>query len=147
MMGARSFAVTAFVLAIVGAVACQRSVQEAGPLPEEEAELSQLCDRPVDTPYTVKPVIKDQDRALRIVLRNYTKALQDAGIGGTVYVWVCIDTSGRVRNALVEESSGNRALDAAALASAREMEFTPARNNDEVVPVWIHFPILFEVIR
>jgi protein TonB len=110
-------------------------------------EPSPLCDRPVDTPYTVRPEIKNRTGAVRAIMRNYPKVLQDAGIDGTVYVRVCIDTNGRVRNALVEESSGHQALDAAALAAAREIEFTPARNNDEVVPVWIHFPILFEVIR
>jgi TonB family protein len=114
-------------------------VQEAEPIP--------LCDRPVDTPFTVRPEIKDRAGALRIIMRNYPELLQDAGIGGTVIVSLCLDTNGRVRNALVKESSGHRALDAAALRSAREMEFTPARNNDEVVPVWIHFPVLFEVIQ
>jgi protein TonB len=136
--------VTAIVLAIASA-ACQRP--EAGPLPEEDAELSRFCDRPVDTPYTVRPELKDRRRAVKAIMRNYPKLLQDAGIDGMVYVWVCIDTNGRVRNALVEESSGHEALDAAALAAAREIEFTPARNNGEVVPVWVAFPILFEVFR
>jgi TonB family protein len=137
-MSARSLALTAIVLAIASA-ACQRPVEEVEPSP--------VCDRPVDTPYTVRPEIKDRTRAMRIIMRNYSKELQDAGIDGTVNVSMCIDTSGRVRNALVEKSSGHRALDAAALAAAREIEFTPARNNDEVVPVWIAFPILFEVFR
>jgi TonB family protein len=70
---------------------------------------------------------------------------QDAGIGGTVYVWLFIDTEGRVQNAQVQESSGNATLDAAAMQAVYLIEFTPALNMDKRVPVWVAFPILFEI--
>ncbi|UCC83851.1 MAG: TonB family protein [Gemmatimonadota bacterium] len=114
-------------------------------LPPPPSDVSRLGDRPVFTPYTVRPEIKDRRRAVQIVMAHYPKILQDAGIGGTVYVWLFIDTNGRVQNAQVQESSGNESLDAAAMEAVYEIEFTPALNMDKRVPVWVAFPILFEV--
>jgi outer membrane biosynthesis protein TonB len=76
-------------------------------LPPPPSDASRIGDRPVFTPYTVRPEIKDRRRAVGIVMAHYPKILQDAGIGGTVYVWLFIDTEGRVQNAQVQESSGN----------------------------------------
>jgi TonB family protein len=116
-------------------------------LPPPPSDASRLGDRPVFTPYTVRPEIKDRVEARRIVLRNYPKLLQDAGIGGTVNVWLFIDANGAVKNAQVQKGSGNSALDQAAIKSAYDFEFTPALNMDKRVPVWVSFPIQFEVTR
>jgi TonB family protein len=114
-------------------------------LPPPPSDVSRIGDRPVFTPYTVRPEIKDRQRAKEIMRQNYPKILQDAGIGGTVFVWVFIDTSGRVQNAQVQQGSGNAALDAAALEAVYEFEFTPALNMDKRVPVWVAFPVTFHV--
>jgi protein TonB len=114
-------------------------------LPPPPSDASRLGDQPVFTPYTVKPEVKNRREALRIVERNYPKLLKDAGIGGTVVVWVFIDTNGIVKNAQVQKGSGNSALDDAALKSAQEFEFTPALNRDKRVPVWVQIPITFGI--
>ena len=44
---------------------------------------------------------------------------------------------------VVATSSGHEALDEAGLRVARSMRFTPARNQGEIVPVWIAIPIMF----
>ena len=116
-------------------------------LPPPPSDASRLGDQPVFTPMTVRPEIKDRRAALRIVERNYPRLLKDAGIGGDVNVWVFIDANGAVQNAQVQKSSGNRALDDAALRSAQEFTFTPALNRDKRVPVWISIPIAFAVIN
>ena len=116
-------------------------------LPPPPSDASRLGDQPVFTPMTVRPEIKDRRAALRIVERNYPKLLKDAGIGGAVNIWVFIDTNGAVQNATVAKSSGNKALDSAALKSAREFSFTPALNRDKRVPVWVSIPITFAVIN
>ena len=116
-------------------------------LPPPPSDASRLGDQPVFTPMTVRPEIKDRKAALRIVERNYPKLLKDAGIGGSVNVWVFIDTDGKVQNAQVQKSSGNKALDDAALKSARVFSFTPALNRDKRVPVWVSIPITFAVIH
>ena len=113
-------------------------------LPPPPSDASRIGDQPVFTPYTVRPEIKDRARAMEIVMQHYPKILQDAGIGGRVYVWLFIDTNGRVQNAQVQESSGNATLDGAALEAVYEIEFTPALNMDKRVPVWVAFPIVFE---
>jgi protein TonB len=122
-----------------------KTTLEANPLPPPPTETSRLGDRPVFTPYTVRPEIKDPDDAGRIVLGNYPKILQDAGVGGTVTVWVFVDTNGAVANAKVQESSGVEALDEAALRSVYEFEFTPAWNMDQKVQVWVTIDITFQV--
>jgi TonB family protein len=114
-------------------------------LPPPPADVSRVGERPVFTPYTVKPEIKDRERAKQIMLQHYPKILQDAGIGGTVHVWVFIDTVGHVQNAQVQVSSGNAALDQAALESVYEFEFTPALNMDKLVEVWVALPVTFHV--
>ncbi len=116
-------------------------------LPPPPSDASRIGDAPVFTPYTVKPELKNRAQAVKIVERNYPKLLKDAGIGGNVNVWVFIDTRGIVKNAVVQKSSGNAALDDAALNSAREFEFTPALNRDKKVPVWVAIPITFTVKR
>jgi protein TonB len=114
-------------------------------LPPPPSDASRLGDQPVFTPYTVKPELKNRREALRIVERNYPKLLKDAGIGGTVLVWVFIDSNGAVKNAQVQKGSGNSSLDDAALKSANDFSFTPALNRDKRVPVWIAIPITFAV--
>jgi protein TonB len=114
-------------------------------LPPPPSDASRLGDQPVFTPFTVRPGVKNRRNAERIVLSHYPRLLKEAGIGGTVEVYVFIDVNGKVQNATVNKSSGNRTLDDAALAAAREITFTPALNRDKTVPVWISIPITFGV--
>jgi len=122
-------------------------LDDQGYLPPPPNDTARLGDQPVFTLYTARPQYRSIEQARRIVERHYPKLLKDAGIGGTVMVWVFIDTNGRVQNVLVKESSGDGALDAAALAAVRELEFTPARKRDVVVPIWVVVPITFSMKR
>ncbi len=91
------------------------------------------------------PEVKNRREAVRIVEREYPDLLKDAGIEGTVQVYVFIDKDGQVQNAQVNNSSGNKSLDEAALKAAQQFEFTPALNRDQKVAVWISIPITFSV--
>jgi protein TonB len=124
-----------------------RTTPEANPLPPPLPEVTPAKEGPLWVPRTVEPEIKDRGRAAEIVLRHYPKILQDAGIGGSVSVWVFIDTSGRVRDARVQMSSGVAALDEAALSAVYEFEFSPALNLAETVAVWASLDITFEIPR
>jgi TonB family protein len=104
-----------------------------------------LGQKPVFTPYTEIPSIENRREAIRIVEQNYPKLLKDAGIGGTSIIWVFIDADGVVRNAEIQKSSGNVHLDEAALKSAREFQFNPARNRGTAVAAWIALPIRFSI--
>ena len=114
------------------------------PPPPEEAQ-TDLSATPTFTPFTVAPSIQNRAEVVRAMEREYPALLRDAGIGGTVLVHFFIDEEGRVVNFLVNESSGHQALDDAAIAIADIYRFTPALNRDKKVPVWVSFPITFQV--
>ena len=67
------------------------------------------------------------------------------GGGGTVRVHRFLDQDGRVQDRRIDVSSGHAAIDDAALAVAEVYEFSPALNRDQKVPVWVSFPITFQV--
>ncbi len=113
------------------------------PPPPEEVTTTDISAAPTFTPYTVRPDIKNRPEVARALEREYPPLLRDAGIGGTVQVWFFIDEQGRVQRTQVNESSGHKALDDAAIAVAEIIEFTPALNRDKRVPVWISLPITF----
>jgi TonB family protein len=115
-------------------------------LPHPPSEAARLSERPVLTPFTVAPRLKDRDKAQRIVQSMYPKQLQEIDVGGLVLVWAFIDQTGVLENCVVRQSSGVELLDEAALAAVREFEFVPALLRDARVPVWISIPITFAVI-
>ncbi|HSM05015.1 MAG TPA: energy transducer TonB, partial [Longimicrobiales bacterium] len=75
----------------------------------------------------------------------YPALLRDAGIGGTTNVWFFINAQGELEDMRIQKSSGHDALDEAALRVAAGIRFTPALNREEPVPVWVAFPITFQV--
>ncbi len=77
--------------------------------------------------------------------QEYPQTLRDAGVGGRVVVWFLITETGEVTDTRISQSSGNPALDNAALSVADVYDFTPGLNRDTPVPVWVQFPISFEV--
>lgn len=123
---------------------------EANPVeqlpPPPKAGASKASDRPVFIPHDVAPRLKNAAEFRRLLQRFYPSALREAGIGGTVTVWVFVSTSGEVERSVVEQSSGYDALDAAALKVARRMVFEPALNRSEPIAVWAAQRIRFQVV-
>jgi protein TonB len=109
-----------------------------------EVVAEELARAPTFTPYTVRPDIKNRAEVQRALEREYPSLLREAGLGGTVLVWFFIDEDGEVVRTQVHQSSGQKALDAAALKVADVIHFTPALNRDKRVPVWISLPITFQ---
>ncbi len=110
---------------------------------ERKVTADDISAAPAFTPYTVAPRLKNRDEVARALQRYYPDMLRDAGIGGRVIVWFLIDETGKVRKYQVKQSSGHDALDQAALKVADVMEFTPALNRDQKVPVWVALPVVF----
>lgn len=102
---------------------------------------------PTFTPFTVAPDILNRRELAEAMVKNYPPILREAGIGGTVHVFFFIDETGVVKQTRIDRSSGHQALDEAALAVAGLYRFSPALNRDKRVPVWVSFPILFQVAR
>jgi protein TonB len=118
-------------------------VEDLPPPPSDVA--ADISAAPTFTPYTVAPSILNRDEVVRAMVREYPALLRDAGIGGTVRVYFFIDESGQVRDTRIDQSSGHAALDEAALAVADVYRFSAALNRDKKVPVWVSFPITFQV--
>lgn len=68
---------------------------------------------------------------------DYPELARRAGIEGSVVVKMLVDVDGSVSETIVLKSSGNSLLDNAALVTARACRFTPARQRDRTVRVWI----------
>lgn len=126
---------------------------EESPVPEEielppapaGPDRDELARRPTFTPYSVAPDLTNRSAIRQMLEAEYPPLLRDAGIGGTTRVWFFIDEEGRVQDTRIEQSSGHAQIDDAALRVAAEMEFSPALNRDQPVPVWVAFPITFQV--
>jgi protein TonB len=121
----------------------ENPVEDLPPPPEEAA--TDLSSQPTFTPFTVAPTILNRDEVVRAMTREYPPLLRDAGIGGTVRVFFFIDEDGVVQDFRIDQSSGHQALDDAALAVADVYRFSAALNRDKKVPVWVSFPITFQV--
>jgi TonB family protein len=113
------------------------------PPPPQEAAATDLSADPTFTPFTVRPDIKNRQDLSSALEREYPPLLRDAGIGGMAQVWFFVDETGTVARTLINQTSGHQALDEAALRVAEVIQFTPALNRDEPVPVWISLPINF----
>ena len=119
-------------------------VSDLPPPPDNSGE-ADISSAPTFTPYTVAPDLINRSDVQRALEREYPPLLRDAGIGGTARVWFFIDEEGRVQDRRLDGSSGHAQLDEAAMAVASIMRFTAALNRDKKVPVWVAFPITFQV--
>lgn len=105
----------------------------------------EVSDRPEWTPYEVKPELRNAREYLRLLETRYPAMLRDAGVGGTVVLWVHLDETGSVRETRVAETSGYGQLDRVAEDVMREVaRFRPALNRDQPVQVWVQIPVTFE---
>ena len=121
----------------------ENPVEDLPPPPEEEAV--DISAAPTFTPFTVAPSILNRAEVVRAMEREYPPLLRDAGIGGRAVVFFFIDEGGIVQDFRISATSGHQALDDAALAVADVYRFSAALNRDKKVPVWVQFPITFQV--
>lgn len=66
------------------------------------------------------------------------------GIGGTVWVKALVDTNGDVRDVVIIKSS-NDVFNGSAHDAAMKFKFSPAIQNGFPVPIWVSFPIEYEI--
>lgn len=109
----------------------------------EAPPLATILRGPVPTPFAVAPRLLNRDEVLRASEREFPSHLKAAGVDGTVRVWFLIDDEGQVLSRVIDESSGNGELDAAALRVAQVVRFSNALNDDQPVYVWVSLPIEF----
>ena len=115
------------------------------PEPEPTRRAPDVSDGPTFTPYTEAPSITNREEVVRAMVEAFPPLLRDAGIGGTVRMYFFIQADGSVGAFQIDRSSGHAALDDAALRVAEVYRFSPAKNREVMVGVWVSFPITFQV--
>lgn len=76
---------------------------------------------------------------------DYPDLARRAGIEGTTVVKMLVEIDGSIIDVQILSSSGNQMLDEAALVAARRSTFTPARQRDKFVRVWVSRPFKFRL--
>jgi len=76
---------------------------------------------------------------------EYPEMAAQAGVEGTVSLWVYIASDGSVSDVRVYVSSGVNSLDQAAVSAAWNTSWTPAQNNGIPVGVWTTVTFNFEL--
>jgi protein TonB len=85
--------------------------------------------------------VKPQPR--NIPIPTYPDMARTAGIEGQTVVEALVATDGSVSDARVLKSSGNASLDQAAVDAAMRSRFSPAKQRDKPVRVWVSIPFRF----
>jgi protein TonB len=75
----------------------------------------------------------------------YPELARQAGIEGQAVVKALVDINGSIIEVQILKSSGNQMLDQAALKAARNAKFTPAKQRDKFVRVYVSIPIKFRL--
>ena len=91
------------------------------PLPEEPQTAVQTAAIVQPEPAradTIRPMLLNASEVTILTYRRYPSLLRGAGIGGTITLFVHVDTTGAPTKLQVKNSSGHEALDEAALAVA-----------------------------
>lgn len=90
--------------------------------------------------------VDKQPELVKQVAPVYPDIVKKAGIEGTVYLQLLVDFDGHIKMAVVAKSSGNTALDEAAVAAGKQCIFTPAiAPGGKPVRVWVMFPVKFKL--
>ncbi|MEO0189364.1 MAG: TonB family protein [candidate division WOR-3 bacterium] len=76
---------------------------------------------------------------------EYPELARKAGIEGKTVVKMLVETDGSVIDVQIVKSSGNQMLDESAVAAARKSKFTPAKQRDKFVRVWVVRQIDFKL--
>ena len=87
-------------------------------------------------------------RIVSAVQPKYPSSARSAGVEGVVGVKMLVNANGKVEDAKVVRSSGNGALDEAALAAVYKWRFTPAKDKvGQKAPCYVTQGIRFDLKR
>jgi TonB family protein len=140
----RAAALGALALAPLAVAFAARDPQAAPSTAELLAALGPApIQAPTGTQYTQEPRLANPEEVARALQRAYPPLLRDAGIGGTVVLWLYVNEEGRAVKVQVNRSSGYSALDEAALRLAPVMMFAPARDGVRAVQAWASLSLEF----
>jgi len=92
---------------------------------------------------TAKPQLTNRPAIVRLMTRNYPRALREDGKTGIVRVTLVIDPTGTPRLVTVTGGSGIAEFDEAALRVVRAMRFTAPVKDGTAVWVRVSIPVEF----
>lgn len=87
----------------------------------------------------VKPVL------VKSAMPTYPELAKRAGIEGVTFVKMLVDIDGSVMEVEISKSSGSGLLDQAAVTAARHHIFSPAKQRDRLVRVWVSRKFTFRL--
>ncbi len=76
---------------------------------------------------------------------KYPEIARKAGVEGRVVINCLIDEQGNVIDTKVLKSLGNNGCDEAAVAAIKSVKWTPAKQRDKPVKVWVGIPVVFRL--
>lgn len=76
---------------------------------------------------------------------EYPELAKKVRAEGQVVVMAVVDIDGSIMSAQISQSSGNPQLDEAAIFAARKARFTPAKQHDRLIRVWVSIPYQFRL--
>lgn len=111
----------------------------------EPTVLQEVIRRTEETDIPVVPFwkVEVKPQPVNIPVPAYPEMARQAGIEGQAVVEALVDVDGSVIDAKILKSSGNQSLDASAVGAAMKSKFTPAKQRDKAVRVWVSIPFRF----
>jgi protein TonB len=98
-----------------------------------------------DIPVVAFWKVEVKPQPINIPVPDYPEMARQATIEGQTVVEALVDVDGSIVDARVLKSSGNQSLDASAISAARRARFTPAKQRDMPVRVWVSIPFRFSL--
>jgi protein TonB len=111
----------------------------------ETTTFTEIIKRPEETDIPVVPFwrVEVKPTPVNVPTPVYPDLARNAGIEGQAVVQALVDTDGSVIDAKILKSSGNTSLDNEAVQAAMRATFTPAKQRDQAVRVWVSIPYRF----
>lgn len=115
----------------------------------EATTFTEVVKKTTDTDIPVVPFwkVEVKPKPVNIPVPNYPEMARTAGIEGQAVVEALVDVDGKVADARILKSSGNVSLDQAAVEAAMRSTFTPAKQRDQAVRVWVSIPFRFTLTQ
>ena len=74
---------------------------------------------------------------------EYPPSAWSFGASGTTVLKILISETGSVDSAFVLQSSGDGALDSAAIVNSRRLRWEPAEQGGRPIPIWGRLPVIY----
>jgi protein TonB len=113
----------------------------------EATTFSEIVRRPEETDIPIVPFwkVEVKPQPISVPTPAYPELARQAGIEGQTVIKALVNVDGSVTEAEVLKSSGNQSLDAAAVEAAYKARFTPAKQRDQPVRVYVSIPYRFSL--